>query len=157
MNKTGIVLNVSAEVNELLCLESYSQSNPVMIDARSYFPFGEDYDYSKEAEINVTRLFATQKFFKDCTDDPYEAIYLNNWLAILDHYGFERQYASVFLWQFEDYLNSSLLRIYHEEQFDGNYRDQGTPVPRLFHGTTYKRTEFIDAFCCFFEKHGYEI
>lgn len=132
------------------------------VDLRAYQPFGKDHDYSKEEPIKVENIFATRRFFADvmdagfCSDMGPECARYNNWLAILDHYGFDAPYSSDFLDMFVPFIHVAVLQIYRDENAPIDER-VSSALPRLFHGKQYKRAEFIDAFCCFFEQRGFEL
>lgn len=127
------------------------------VDLRTHQPFGRDHDYSTEPVIVVDRMFLSCSFFNviNADDNVFQANYINNWLAIVDHYGFDRKYDNYFLFVFQEYLNTTLLHIYRDEGHPMDNTLSGA-LPRLFHGKQYRRSEFIDAWCDFWESNGWE-
>lgn len=149
-----VVLEVSKDITDTLNAISLGQMEN-MTDVRLYQPFGPKWDYSKEKPILVTRQFAYDNFFETALDDEMNLARLNNWLAIVDHYGFHHDYDWDFMNSFFPLVPKALLKIFTDDDntiFVGNR----TIVPRLINGETYTRAEFVDKFLIFFEDRGFE-
>lgn len=162
MSAKDISLKVSDYVHQVIA--DYVGADVVdFVDTRPYHPFGKDHDYSKEPIIAVDKVFATEKILSDF--EVLERSYisqagaerLNNWLAIVDHYGFDAPYDHDFLREFFPFADKALLQIYRDEEaYQGEYVSSPA-LPRLFHGKRYPRMEFVDTFLTFLENHGYHI
>lgn len=146
----GIQFNVAVKVEEALDQTGIMKD---VVDARASLPFGRHFDYSKEPTIEVKRVFISDKMLKSF-EDPFEPMFLNNLLAVLDHYGFDADYDPKFMESFVRFYSTLPINAYRVDPVAPSNTSEGK-LTRLFNGERYQRAEFIHAFCGFFEKHGF--
>lgn len=150
ISENDIRISHSRDVYEDLSPGTLVFFNQEVVDSRAFHPFGPDFDYSKEPEIVVDRLFATPWFLEHDDQDNEGAVRINDWLAIFNHYGFEANYAEPFLRIFGDRVSSALLQVYREDN-----TIHSTKTSRLFHGKQYTRGDFIEEYLDFWDRRGY--
>ena len=149
----SMIVNISAEIQAVLNNIGTTHVSD-KVDPRRLHPFGSGHNYQLEPVIEVIELFTTEKFLYDMEADRYglDIPIVIKWLAIVNHYGIDRVYDLGFMHYFRPYVEMGLLQIFRDESCA---IDRPGGKPRLVSGKSYTRTEFVDAFLCFFEKHGF--